>query len=97
MAESIQTGRGSDKFVIRLPDGLREEIKAAAKENGRSMNTEIVARLSGDPKTLRDQFAGQALSGMLAADEKRALSPEVAAVSAYRSADAMLAARKGGA
>lgn len=35
----------SDKFMLRLPDGMREKIKAAADEAGRSMNAEIVHRL----------------------------------------------------
>ena len=40
-----QTGRASDKFMLRLPDGMRERIKAAAEQNGRSMNAEIVQAL----------------------------------------------------
>jgi plasmid stability protein len=32
----------NDKFMLRLPDGLRDRIAAAAKHNGRSMNAEIV-------------------------------------------------------
>lgn len=35
-----------DKYVLRLPDGMRDEIKAAADANGRSMNAEIINRLS---------------------------------------------------
>jgi hypothetical protein len=34
-----------DKFMLRLPDGMRERIKAAAEANRRSMNAEIVATL----------------------------------------------------
>ena len=34
-----------DKFVVRLPDGMRERVKAAAELNNRSMNAEIVATL----------------------------------------------------
>ncbi|QLG95747.1 Arc family DNA-binding protein [Pseudomonas yamanorum] len=34
-----------DKFVIRLPDGLRPSISAQAKANHRSMNNEIIHRL----------------------------------------------------
>ena len=34
-----------DKFVLRLPDGMRERIKERADRNGRSMNAEIVALL----------------------------------------------------
>lgn len=30
---------------IRLPDGMREELKATSKKNGRTMNAEVVARL----------------------------------------------------
>lgn len=48
-----------DKFIIRLPDGMRERIKAAADANGRTMTAEIVWRLetSLDPtvKVLPDQ------------------------------------------
>lgn len=44
-------GRESDKFMLRLPDGMREQIKAVAAENKRSMNAEIVARLE---KSLRE-------------------------------------------
>lgn len=39
------TGRDSDKFMLRFPDGMRDRIKAAADANGRSMNAEIIARL----------------------------------------------------
>lgn len=39
------TSRDSDKFMLRLPEGMRDEIKEAADRNGRSMNAEIIARL----------------------------------------------------
>lgn len=39
-------GRGSDQFPLRLPDGMRERIKVAAEANGRSMNAEIIERLT---------------------------------------------------
>lgn len=34
-----------DKFVLRLPDGMRERIKFVAERNKRSMNAEIIATL----------------------------------------------------
>lgn len=37
--------KDSDRFIIRLPDGMRDRIAASAKESGRSMNSEVVARL----------------------------------------------------
>ncbi|WP_265343414.1 Arc family DNA-binding protein [Aeromonas veronii] len=39
------TGRASDKFMLRLPDGMRDTISELAKASGRSMNAEIVHRL----------------------------------------------------
>lgn len=38
-------GRGSDQVKLRLPDGMRGELKDAAKANRRSLNAEIIARL----------------------------------------------------
>ncbi|MCP1544556.1 Arc family DNA-binding protein [Methylorubrum extorquens] len=39
------TGRESDKFMLRLPEGMRDRLKAEAEANKRSMNAEIVSRL----------------------------------------------------
>ena len=39
------TGRDSAQFLLRLPDGMRDRLKAAAETNNRSMNAEIVSRL----------------------------------------------------
>ena len=35
--------RSADQFVVRLPEGLRDTLKARAASNSRSMNAEIVA------------------------------------------------------
>lgn len=37
--------RKQDQFIVRLPDGMRDRIKAAAEASNRSMNAEIVATL----------------------------------------------------
>ncbi len=34
-----------DKFVLRLPEGMRDKIGAVARVNKRTMNAEIVSRL----------------------------------------------------
>lgn len=34
--------RTADKFVVRLPDGMREDIARRARINGRSMNSEMI-------------------------------------------------------
>lgn len=39
------TGRGSDKFILRLPEGMRDRIGKLAAQKGRSMNSEIIAAL----------------------------------------------------
>lgn len=35
----------TDKFMLRMPDGMRDRIRAAAEAKNRSMNSEIVAAL----------------------------------------------------
>ncbi len=37
--------RTADKFVVRLPDGMREQVAEVARKNHRSMNSEIIDRL----------------------------------------------------
>lgn len=41
----------SDKFMLRLPDGMRQQIKESAEKSGRSMNAEIIQRLSDSFQT----------------------------------------------
>jgi hypothetical protein len=47
MKTAIQhyTSRTADKFVVRLPQGMRDRIAEVAKQHHRSMNSEIIARL----------------------------------------------------
>lgn len=45
MDKNNPTSRESDKFMLRLPDGMRAQIADAAKSNKRSMNAEVVARI----------------------------------------------------
>jgi plasmid stability protein len=37
--------RELDKVIVRLPDGMRDQLKAMAQAGGRSLNAEIVERL----------------------------------------------------
>ncbi|MEF2551339.1 Arc family DNA-binding protein [Aurantimonas sp. A2-1-M11] len=41
-----KTGRQSFQQMLRLPDDMRDQLKAAADANNRSMNAEIIARLA---------------------------------------------------
>jgi plasmid stability protein len=37
--------RSQEKIVVRLPDGMRDQLAAAAAANNRSTNAEVVSRL----------------------------------------------------
>ncbi|ANK84461.1 MULTISPECIES: Arc family DNA-binding protein [unclassified Rhizobium] len=39
------SSRRSDQFNLRMPDGMRDALKAMAAENRRSINSEIVTIL----------------------------------------------------
>ena len=45
LKQAVYSSRSADKFVVRLPDGMRERIAAVAKSHHRSMNSEIISRL----------------------------------------------------
>lgn len=47
MTQAIRSysSRTADKFVVRLPEGMRERIAEVARNHHRSMNSEIIARL----------------------------------------------------
>lgn len=45
-----QTRKRDEKFVVRLPAGMREQIAVKANENVRSMNSEFVHRLQTTAK-----------------------------------------------
>ncbi|WP_103173799.1 Arc family DNA-binding protein [Paracoccus sp. SY] len=58
MAES-QNRALTEQFMLRLPDGMRARIKAAAEANNRSMNAEILAVLEEKfPAPRKLSFAG---------------------------------------
>ena len=42
---AYESGR-QDQYVVRLPNGMRDKIKEFAARNNRSMNAEIIYRLS---------------------------------------------------
>jgi len=53
----------ADKFMLRMPEGMRDRIAEAARINNRSMNAEIVHRIeeSFDPMSRANVF-GVAIS-----------------------------------
>lgn len=45
MTDSRYPSQKLDQYMLRLPEGMREKIKAAAAHNKRSMNAEIIQAL----------------------------------------------------
>ncbi|PZQ38996.1 YlcI/YnfO family protein [Pseudomonas putida] len=50
--------RSADKFVVRLPDGMRDQVAAAADADDRSMNSLIVT-------AIRNELDGRARANAL--------------------------------
>ena len=46
-----KVGRGSDSFMVRMPDGMRDLIKEFAAKNRRSMNAELLCVLEKGMET----------------------------------------------
>lgn len=42
---TLVAAQGADKYIVRLPDGMRDRIAELAKDSGRSMNSEIIAAI----------------------------------------------------
>lgn len=52
--KKVTNSRTAEKFVVRLPDGMREQVAQVARKNHRSMNSEIIDRL--EQSLLNSQF-----------------------------------------
>jgi plasmid stability protein len=76
MKQALFSSRTADKFVVRLPDGMRERIADVARNHHRSMNSEIISRL--EQSLFREGMTGddahlQITSGELAPHESELL------------------------
>lgn len=89
----------ADQFNVRFPAGVRDRIAATAKENGRSMNAEIVARLErsfaedGNLKSGALDLNGLLSAGMLLAAEENKDDPATQALIARAKEAALRLAR----
>jgi hypothetical protein len=67
------TSRESDKFILRLPDGMREHLAEVAENQGRPMNAVVISALteylSGAKTPLESQLA-EIKTALLALTEK---------------------------
>lgn len=64
VTETTSTGRESDKFMLRLPDGMRDRLKESAKANNRTLNAEIVDRLARSYAASEMGLPGDALDNL---------------------------------
>ena len=65
--KATATGKSSDRLQFRLPEGMRDKLVEAATANGRSLNEEIIDRLTQSLE--RDEI--QRLSSRLKAQGDR--------------------------
>lgn len=98
MAKPVPS-RGSDQFMVRFPEGMREWIKAVADQNGRSMNSEIIHLIehgltsANNQITPRDLFAAAALNVLIGLDRA---TVEIAEAGSFLMADEMMKKRNKG-
>jgi hypothetical protein len=55
-----------DKFMLRLPEGMRDRIKAVADANNRSMNSEIVATLEEKYPAMSAEITAKVINDLVA-------------------------------
>lgn len=53
-----------DKFNLRFPDGMRDAIAERAKQNGRSMNSEIIQMIEDQLNMPTDQVVASSLDSL---------------------------------
>ncbi|WP_412461770.1 Arc family DNA-binding protein [Pseudomonas sp. SC11] len=64
--------RTADKFVVRLPEGMREQVADVARKNHRSMNSEIIDRLEQSLLNAQFEPTQQLLDGAINTEELKA-------------------------
>lgn len=66
MAKEPYPSETADRYIVRFPDGMRDQIAEFAKENNRSMNAEIVSRLEASiQETIRTRSTEMQILKML--------------------------------
>lgn len=94
-----KTTNASDKFIIRLPNGMRDRIKTYAEKHGRTMNAEIINLIergqtyTNNQITPRDLFAAAALNALIGLDRA---TVEIAVTGSFLMADEMMKKRNKG-
>jgi hypothetical protein len=74
--ESAPSSQTAEKFVVRLPRGMRRRIADAARTYHRSMNSEIVARLEHSLDSGSDAYPDPVEPATAAAGCNEKVDPE---------------------
>jgi len=69
--------RTADKFVVRLPKGMRQLIAEVAKNYHRSMNSEIVSRLESSLRVEPCLLSGEGEKGLENLSQSDTMNVEV--------------------
>ena len=69
--------RTADKFVVRLPKGMRQLIAEVAKNYHRSMNSEIVSRLESSLRVEPCLLTGEGEEGLEGLSETDTMNVEL--------------------
>ena len=69
----------AEQFVVRFPDGMRDRIAEAARVSGRSMNSEIVARIERSFSDNAREEAIEEIKGLLDDQYRKAFEETVMA------------------
>lgn len=72
----LSPSQAADKFIVRLPDGMRQRIAEVAKRSRRSMNSEIVCRIEHSLNTVADPIAAEELKNMISSYHANTLQEE---------------------
>lgn len=76
-----------DQYIVRFPDGMRDRLKDEAAKNGRSLNAEIIQRLTASlelddyvPKVNAHEDTAELVINSLSPREKALVSAIVEAI-----------------
>ena len=91
--------RKLDQYIVRFPDGMRDQLKKSAKENNRSLNAEIIHLIergqasTNNQITPRDLFAAAALKALIGVGGE---TVEIVVAGSFLMADKMMNERNKG-
>lgn len=95
MSDDQTTDAAGERFIVRMPAGMREAIREAARASGRSMNAEILHRIEqNQPISRRLEIASRILAGSVANPSNVGRLYKSLSIEALASADDLIEAER---